>query len=265
MLTGDWSFAKRPFWIFSHVFAVSVVSLFLVLGVWQLSRHQERGEQNEIVGARAEPPAASVESVLDDELAPAEIQYRYVAAEGQYVDPDAFRIANRSQGGSAGQHVVALFELTDGRLMAVNRGFVALAVADEPLEPVGAGVVQLTGWLQPSVEQGWLGATDTGEGNVLPRFDLAAIEQRLGEPVVPVWIQAEGAGSETSGPVAFPDPVPLPPLDAGPHLSYAGQWFIFAVLGVGFYLALLRRTARQGSSTDVVEANASAMDGSGSR
>ena len=33
-------------------------------------------------------------------------------------------------------------------------------------------------------------------------------------------------------------------LDGGPHLSYMGQWFIFAGLGALFYGALLRRAAR---------------------
>jgi cytochrome oxidase assembly protein ShyY1 len=42
-----------------------------------------------------------------------------------------------------------------------------------------------------------------------------------------------------------PVPVPLPELDEGPHLSYAGQWFIFSVLIVVFYPLILRRRARE--------------------
>jgi hypothetical protein len=36
-----------------------------------------------------------------------------------------------------------------------------------------------------------------------------------------------------------------PVLDDGPHLNYAGQWFIFATLTCIVYPLLVRRTARQ--------------------
>jgi cytochrome oxidase assembly protein ShyY1 len=80
----------------------------------------------------------------------------------------------------------------------------------------------------------------------VPRLDVSAIEARLDEPVEPVWLQLADDGS--GGLATFPDPVALPPIDAGPHLGYAGQWFIFAVLGTGFYLALLWRNARGAAS-----------------
>jgi cytochrome oxidase assembly protein ShyY1 len=39
-------------------------------------------------------------------------------------------------------------------------------------------------------------------------------------------------------------PVPLPPLDDGPHLSYAIQWFIFSTIALVGYPLILRRHAR---------------------
>ena len=41
-----------------------------------------------------------------------------------------------------------------------------------------------------------------------------------------------------------PSPVPAPDLTEGPHLNYAGQWFIFATLTVIVYPLLMRRIAR---------------------
>ncbi|MEM8926079.1 MAG: SURF1 family protein [Actinomycetota bacterium] len=243
---ADWSFARRPFWLFSHVFAASVVALFVVLGLWQWARHNERAALNETIGARSNPPAVAIDTALD---APDdEIAYRYITATGTYVDDDLVRVGNRSQAGAAGEHVVAVLRLDDGRHLLVNRGFVPIAVDVTP-DPVPDGVVTVQGWLQESVARGWLGATDTGEGTLVPRLDVEAVAGRLGDPdaatVVPFWLQLEGRGAGDGGSLAsFPDPVPLPPLDGGPHLSYMGQWFIFAVLGLGFYGALLRRTAR---------------------
>ena len=42
-------------------------------------------------------------------------------------------------------------------------------------------------------------------------------------------------------------PVPQPELDAGPHRSYAVQWFIFATIGLVGYPLILRRVARDRS------------------
>lgn len=247
---ADWSFARRPFWLFSHVFALGVVISFVFLGLWQGDRHRERAELNEIVEDRSNPPAATIESIVDSGD-PAELDYRYVTATGTFLDADLVRVANRSQGGVAGDHVVALFQLTDGRLAFINRGFVPLGTPTSELAPAPSGTTDITGWLRVSAEQGWIGATDLGTGTVVPRLDVDAIAQRLdtstGE-VIPVSIQLEGDAQATdgtgqAGTSSFPDPVPLPPPDGGPHLSYMVQWFIFATLGLLFYGALLRRTA----------------------
>ncbi len=285
----DWSFARRPFWLFSHLFALSMVVLFVALGLWQLDRHRERAAFNEVVAERSGPPPLTLDDALD--LPVDEVPYRLVEATGTYLDDDLVRVVNRSQGGAAGEHVVGLVALTDGRLLLVNRGFVPLGAGDPDrpggegvtLRPAPTGPVTVRGWLQASVARGWLGATDTRTGPLAPRFDIEAIAARIGPApaaatgpsaggdgdgtVVDHWLLLEsdavgdvGAGSPASaagrGPTeagSFPDPVPLPPLDGGPHLSYMGQWFIFATLGVGFYLALLRRASRGGTARQRVE------------
>lgn len=239
----NWAFARQPFWVFSHLFALSMVSLFVVLGLWQLDRLEQRRDNNQIVEARtsAQPLVLDVAPTGDD------LEFRPATIIGFVVDDDVARIANRSQGGVAGEHVVAVVELSDGNLLAVNRGFVPIN-ADVALTDLAdldaSGGVQLSGWLRNSVEpEGWFAVTDTGVGPVMPRLDTEALGQRLDRPVSPVWLQMDDRTSSDSGLAQFPDPVPLPELGEGPHLSYAGQWFIFAVLGVGFYLATVRRRA----------------------
>lgn len=235
----DWAFARRPFWILSHLFALSVVSLFLVLGFWQLNRHGERQDLNALIESRTA-------EVIDLALAPnggpdgAALEYRRVEATIIYIDGDFARIANRSQGGAAGQHVVAIAELADGSAVAINRGFVPSNAAVE-LMPVPDGQTAVSGWLRATVERGLIGATDSGDGDVLPRFDTERLSARLGRPLPTVWLQIAPDGE--SGLATFPDPFALPPLDEGPHRSYAVQWFIFATLGLAFYGALVWRRA----------------------
>jgi len=40
---------------------------------------------------------------------------------------------------------------------------------------------------------------------------------------------------------SLPYPLPPPDLSEGPHLGYAGQWFIFAAIGAVGWVILLRR------------------------
>lgn len=235
----DWAFARRPFWIFSHLFALSVVSLFVFLGVWQLNRLGERQDLNTLVESRT-ADTTELTSAPDIGSKAEELDYRSVRATVTYLDGDFARIANRSQGGVAGRHVVAIVEFADGSVIAVNRGFVP-SNAEVELNPVPAGETEVRGWLRASVEQGAIGATDSGEGDILPRFDTEQVAARLGRPLPNVWLQL--APQDSGGLATFPDPFPLPPLDEGPHRSYAVQWFIFATLGVAFYGALVWRRA----------------------
>ena len=234
---SDWHFARRPFWLFSHLFAASVVLLFIFLGAWQLDRLQDRRATNEVIAARAlgEPEQFTSEPVDVEAL-----DYQRVVVDATFVDPDFVRIANRSQGGVAGQWVVGIVRLDDGSELAVNRGFIP-SNTDSGLTPVPEGSTALTGWLRQSVERQWPGIVDNGEGTVLPRLDTERVAARLNRDLPDLWLQVEPAGA---GLATFPDPVPLPPLGEGAHRSYAIQWLIFAVLGVAFYVALLRRRSK---------------------
>ncbi len=238
-MAADWSFTRKPFWIFSHLFAAGVVVLFIFLGFWQLSRLDERRATNSLIADRSEAPALDLTGAPTGD----DLDYRSVRAEVRFVEPDLARVANRSQGGVAGEYVVAMVELADGTAMAVNRGFVPVN-ADVDLDSVPSESTILTGWLRESVEaDGWFAVDDTGEGRILPRFNTEAVAERWGEPLPAYYLQP--GPDSTRAAASFPDPVPLPSLDDGPHLAYAVQWFIFATLGVGFYAALLRRFSRR--------------------
>ena len=262
IVAGDWSFARRPFWLFSHVFAFAVVTSFVFLGFWQLDRLDQRRDANALIESRT---ADTLVLDASPDAAPdgADLDYRRVEAEVRFLDPDFARIANRSQGGAAGEHVVAIVELVDGSLLAVNRGFVPLN-DDRPLDPVPEGATPVRGWLRATVEQERFGATDSGDGDLLPRFDTERLAFRLGRPLPPVWLQLEAApGSNPDGAATgLPEPIPLPALDDGPHLGYAVQWFIFAALGVIFYGLLLWRRASGHRSTVVTAAPSGSPSGS---
>jgi cytochrome oxidase assembly protein ShyY1 len=234
----DWSFAIRPKWILSHLFVATMIVAFIVAMFWQLDRRGERIALNEVIAARSEAVPLSVRAAIQSGE-PEAIDFRRVEDVGSWTDSDVVRVANRSQNGAAGQWVVGLFETVDGTQVLVNRGFVELGRAIEEPPDLDSGSSTVTGWMRVSREREGLAIADTGEGTILPRLNVDAVAGRLGGvDLAPMWLQLEEPFGEL-----FPTPVPLPEQTDGPHLSYAGQWAIFAILGTTVYGLLLRRIA----------------------
>lgn len=238
----NWSFLREPFWLFSHVFAFSLIGLFLFFCFgWQLPRHFDRIDQNDIIEQRALGEPQAISDALEQPID--ELDFTYVTTGGSYVDEWLINVANRSQNGQAGDWLVGLFETSDGELLLVNRGFIIRE--SEPSEVIAG---DLTGWLRESRERETFGATDNLTSERVPRLDIAALEERFadrldselgGQSFAPLWLQLESPSADGT----FPEPVPLPELNSGPHLSYAVQWFIFALLGLIVYLLVLRKRA----------------------
>ena len=245
----DWRFAVNPGWMASHLFVAAMVGLCIVASLWQWDRLGAVQDRNTLIQSRADRPPAQLSELLD--MAPDQLDFIPVADRGEWLDPDVVRISNRSQKGSGGQWVVGLFQTSSGIQVLVNRGFVTLdGVVEEPPESDGPNDL-VNGWLQLSqLKTGFFGVSDTGSGPLAPRLDVAAISQRLdttglhtteldiAEQVFPLWLQLSEPGSNS-----FPDPVPLPELSEGNHLSYAFQWAVFGIMTVVVYTLILRRRA----------------------
>jgi cytochrome oxidase assembly protein ShyY1 len=99
------------------------------------------------------------------------------------------------------------------------------------------GWVTITGRLFASVDGGRLGSPVNGVPQV-SRLDLDTAQDAIGLEVVDRWVQAEDPDWRRG---VIPIPVARPPLDEGPHLSYAFQWFFFSTSTVIAYALILRR------------------------
>lgn len=193
------------------------------LGIWQLDRHAERRAWNARLDARlAAPPV-----LLTSGIAPPDVDslaYRRARAEGVFAFADQVREGNKSNRGAPGVHVLTPLRFPDGTAALVNRGWT--------YAPDG-----MTADLAPLAEP----ERATVEGVLLPPAGrLAVVPESLpvGYPLFPLLLRrTEGTGEMPAGLV----PAGLPPRDAGPHLSYAIQWFAFAAIALVGGVILARR------------------------
>ncbi len=230
-----------PRWVAAAVVVAVVASVFVGLGRWQLSRHDERRLQNEVRTARlaAEPTEVDVlvraaGSDIDS------LEYRKAFAVGRFRPSQEILLRSRVRDGVAGFEVVTPFELDGGGVLMVDRGWVPLSFDRVPLEeaPPPSGTVEVTGVLRTSQTRAALAPEDP-DGPIMSRVDLDRLSERVDGTLAPVWMQLVDPSDERL-PLAAEEPVFD---DAGPHLSYALQWFAFALIAVVGFVLLARRRA----------------------
>ena len=268
---ADYRFLWKPRWILSHVFVLTLVVVFVILGFWQLRRLDERKTYNALVESRQDLPTTTVQELLPggpsataDEVDA--VVYTPVTVTGTYVPDQEVLIRNRTFDGVPGYWVLTPLVTDDGTAVAVNRGWVPFG----PTNPDGpwttfvppGGRVTVTGMVQASQvrSDGLIGGPrDAEEGRLttLSRVDIGRLQQQVDEPLYPLAVDLRSQDPVQNGDLPFP--VPPPELGEGPHLSYAGQWFIFATLTLIVYPLLMRRVARN-KAEEHAEARATADD-----
>jgi cytochrome oxidase assembly protein ShyY1 len=217
------------------VIAVLVAATCVNLGLWQLRRLDERRELNaEILDRRSAAPL-SIEDVAGNAAAE---PYRPATARGRYDVEHEVLVYGRSLDGESGHHVVTPLLLPGGGAILVVRGWVPFAMQAAPVRAAAppANEVGVEGFLAP----------DEGDGSIAPDadgivrvLDVRGIASSLPYDVFPLALQL--ADQTPLQPESLPIPVPLPALSEGPHLSYAIQWFSFAVVAIVGAVILLRR------------------------
>lgn len=248
--TPDYSFVRRPKWLVSHVLVLALVVAMVIAGLWQINRHSERGERNDLVTERAaQAPVAlgliaapgTPTSIGEDE------QFRRVTVTGEYRPEDEVLIRNRTYEGSPGWWVLTPLVTDEGWAVAVNRGWISLAFEPDAARPgteAPTGVVEIVGTIQPARVAEGFQVADPEEGRLstLGRPDVERLAAQVDYQMSPVVLRVDEASASTG--TGLPVPLSLPSLDAGPHASYAVQWFIFTLIALAGYPLVLRRVAR---------------------
>lgn len=229
---------------------VGVAILFAIacgfLSNWQFSRNAERSEQLRLVADNYDAAPVPLGDLLapGDDLAPDD-EWRPVRLTGQYLADDELLVRNRAHGGSAAYEVLVPFRLDDGRVFLVDRGWLPPGERQPEPDVIPAppsGQTEVVVRLRPGEAVPASGRTaETGQ---VPTINLGLVAEQTG----PLEPGAYGLlVSEDPAPAEAPLPIDPPSDDPGPHLSYAIQWILFAVMGFGFlsYVIVSERRIRR--------------------
>lgn len=231
-------FLLAPRWIVAHVLVAAVVCLFVGLGFWQLDRHDERRAHNALLEERMAADVGSLETLAGDWDRAA---YRRVQVTGTYETGEELLLSPRSLDGRPGHHVLTPLVLDGGDAVLVDRGWVPYEAP--PLSEVApvSPQVTVTGLVFPD-EPAVRFAPDIPEGHLdtVSRVDVDRLQEQVSAPLLPVYVQLADQRPNQE----FPVPADPPPVEAGNHLSYAAQWFMFATIALGGYPLLVRKSAR---------------------
>ena len=258
-----WRVLLTPRWIFGHLLALTLVTVFIICGFWQVSRLAEVREENAVQLAQSQLEPLHIGDgpllpALNDAAAGAtELDLRRAEATGVFEPELELLLRSRSWNGQPGWHVLTPLRLQDGQRLLVNRGWVPY---EHDTVPVGAatppaGPVTVSGILQATQvpPSGFAAAfapqeRDDEQLDAVWYVDLERFRAGQIPGLLPgAWLLLQELEPEQAG--ELPRLVQPPAVgDEGPHLGYAIQWFSFAAIGIIGYWFLMRRVLRDAAA-----------------
>jgi len=253
---------NRRWWWATILVILGMVGL-VWLAFWQLDRQEQRRNYNAMVESRwrMDPVPLTAESVPNEID---ELEFRRVAVSGEFDFANQIALKNQMWNEQPGIQLVTPLVIGGNQAVLVARGWLPYNQADptewaqfnEPAQATLVGRAHES-QMMPSGEAPPIPSEPQREWF---RLNIAAIQPQMPYELLPFFIYQLPEPGRTF--TELPVRQNLNPLlelrDPVMHLSYAIQWFSFAlILGFG-YIQLVRLQERRAnkrsdSSTDVVE------------
>ncbi|HEY5982824.1 MAG TPA: SURF1 family protein [Anaerolineales bacterium] len=240
--------------IVTTVLVLAGAGLCVRLGIWQLDRLAQRRAFNEHVTTVQQMPMLTLPA--DGDLKAQE--YRGVEVRGTFDFDNQLALRNQVHDGQYGYHLLTPLRVLSAEgaadatsVVLVDRGWIPAAGNELPQDwrrydvPGEADVVGVIRLAQGPAPLGSLGPQQTESASSSTPFrlyvDPTELSRQLPYTLMPIYVQATGAGANSQAPIAV---APVLDLSEGPHLGYAMQWFGFAVILLIGYVVSRRRQER---------------------
>ncbi len=228
----------------SVVLFLAALALLLALGTWQVQRlHWKEALLADIAERQvaAPVPLSEIEAMA---AAGTDIEYRRVTATGTFLN-DKERHFFATYEGMTGFYVYTPLQLADGRILFVNRGFVAYEDKEASRRPQGQleGQQTVTGLARSKLLQkpSFLVPDNDLAKNIFYWKDLDRMAETDGLPadkVLPLFVDADATPNPGGIPIGAVTQIDLP----NSHLAYAFTWYgLAAALVVVGGMAFFRR------------------------
>ena len=218
--------------------ATILTLIFLRLGFWQIGRLHQRQALNAELASRAVGSPIELSHLPTDT---AKAHYRHVRIDGTYDYANEIYLTLRSREGSPGINIVTPVRFTgnDTALLLV-RGWVYSpdGITVDPAKwrerpsANGAGFVETYPPPRSGANQ------SPTHPNAYRWLDRQTLERRFRYPLKPYYVVLTTPGDTMK---SDPPRLGVPPMDEGPHRSYAIQWFSFAAISIIGTILFLRR------------------------
>lgn len=222
------------------IFTVIAVIVCSACGIWQLQRMAWKHDKMQLIEERIGLPEVPLPATMPN---PEEWEYRHVAVTGTFLHDKESYTPAQSTRGNYGFQVITPLERPDGSLVLVNRGWVPDPQRDPAARAEGqvqgqttvSGVVRLP-WHQKWIARQVMPPPDLKQ-MIFFDGDLAAMAKAHGITAFPVFVEAD----ETLNPGGWPKGGQTVIKLSDPHLSYAIQWFAFAITAAVIFVLYHRR------------------------
>lgn len=213
------------------------------LGRWQWHRHVARDAAIQIVNQNYAADPVALADLLPEPGAvlDADDVWRQATATGTYDADATVLLRNRPVNSQPGFHVLVPLRLADGAVLVVDRGWVAWdddASGEVAVPAPPAGEVTVTVHLRPDEPASERGAPDAQVQAI--NVDQVLAAGGADDGVASFGGYGAALDEDPAAPTAL-GALPMPSTDPGSHLSYAFQWWTFALGSVAALTWLARR------------------------
>ncbi|MCO6427764.1 SURF1 family protein [Nitrosomonas communis] len=223
---------KPRWWIVLLTIALTLI--FVRLGLWQLSRANEKELRQERIERYAREPAITLPSTpikLED------FQYRQVEVRGNFIEDHAIYLDNKIHQGIAGYEVVAPIKIANSsRYVLVNRGWIAAGTDRSQLptvffpkeEVIVTGIVT-----SPAIKTMQL-SREIVVGKLWVNLDLEHYQEITGLTLQPILLLQQDNQIKDG----LIRQWVRPDSGASKNIGYAFQWFFLAATTCIIFLVL---------------------------